>query len=55
MLLRLRQFLSDSRGMTSVEYALLLAFVGSTVAAALVLLAMAVIGVIDDTTGSITG
>ncbi len=52
---RIRHFLTDSRAITSVEYALLLAFIGATVAAALVLLALAVVGVMDTTTASMTG
>ena len=51
---RVRQFASDERGLTSVEYALLLAFVGATVAVAMLALGEAVDLIMSDTTDSLT-
>lgn len=44
----LKSFLSDQRGMASVEYSLILAFVGLVIAIAMASLGVAVAGRIDD-------
>jgi Flp pilus assembly pilin Flp len=47
---RISFFLRDQKGIATVEYALLIAFVGLAIAAAMVLLGGAVSGRIDSTT-----
>jgi Flp pilus assembly pilin Flp len=46
--------LSDQRGLATVEYALLLAFIGTSIAIAMAALAVAVTGRLDVTTSALT-
>lgn len=53
MLKLIQKFVSEDKGISSVEYALLLAFVGSAVAASALALGNAVAGEMDDASTAI--
>ena len=55
MLQLLKKFVQEEEGISSVEYALLLAFVGSAVAVSALALGNAVAGKMDDAATSIGG